>query len=62
MMSMVPDGPAHPAGQAHNVAAPVADGRDAVQGALQAGAVVGVEITDARDHQVDLGPRHFRIR
>ena len=42
-------GAPHPAGQADDVAAPVADGRDAVQGALQAGAVVGVEIADALD-------------
>ena len=47
--------PAHPAGQADDVAAPVADGRNAVQGALQAGAVVGVEIANALDHVIDIG-------
>ena len=46
--------PPDPAGQADDVPAPVADGRDAVQRALQAGAVVGVKIADPIDHALDV--------
>ena len=48
--------------QPDDVPAPVADGGDAVQGALDAGAVVGVEFTDAFDHVGDLLRVDFRIR
>ena len=48
------DRPADAAGQADDVPAAVADGGDAVQRALDAGAVVGVELADARDDVVDV--------
>ncbi len=54
-------GAAHAQRQTHNVGAPVADGGDAVQRALDAGAVVGVELARAVVHVVDLGPRHLDL-
>ena len=48
-------GAAHAAGEADHVAAPVADAADAVQRALHAGAVVGVEVADAGDDVVEVG-------
>ncbi len=62
-MSTVPiDGPAHPAGEADHVADPVADGGDAVERALDAGAVVLAEAADPLDHvgQILAGDRHAR--
>ena len=49
------DRAAHAARQAHDVPAPVANGGDAVQRALHAGAIVRVELADARHHQIDVG-------
>ncbi len=48
------DGPSHPAGQPHDMPAPVADGGDAVQGAFQPGPVIGVEIADTLDDAIDV--------
>ena len=53
------DRPPYPAGEANNVAAPVADGRNAVQGAFQAGAVIRVELADALHHVVQVGVVDF---
>jgi hypothetical protein len=44
-------GPAHPAGESNHLTAAVADGADAVQGALDAGAVVAAEGAQAADHR-----------
>ncbi len=59
-------GAAHASRQADDMAAAVADARDPVEGSLQPGAVVGVEIADALDHPVDIlvgdvavAERHF---
>ena len=49
------DGPADAAGQADHLAGPIADGGDAVQGALDAGAVVVAEGADALDDVGDVG-------
>ncbi len=49
------DGTADAQGEAHHRAAPVADGRDAMQGALNAGAVVGVKFAGTLIHEIDLG-------
>ncbi len=55
------DGAAHAACQPHDVALAVADGGDAVQGAGDAGAVVGVELADLLDHVLDLACRDLRL-
>ncbi len=55
------DGASHAQSESHHRAAPVADGRDAVQRAFDAGAVVRVELTDALIDIIDLGPRDFRL-
>ena len=53
------DGPGHrpadAAGEAHDGPGAVADGADAMQGALDPGAVVIAEIADALDHVLDVG-------
>ncbi len=48
------DGATHAAGEPDDMPAAVADGGDAVQGALQAGAVIGIEFADAGNDVVDL--------
>src|SRR4029077_17595168 len=48
------DRPAHSAGEADDHAGAITDGTDAVQGTLDAGAVVVAEGADARDHVVDV--------
>jgi len=52
-------GASHPAGEAHNVPAPVSDGRNAVQGALEPGAVVGVKFANVFHHKIQFFARHF---
>jgi hypothetical protein len=49
------DGAADPQGEPDDVALAVADRRDAVEGPLDAGAVVGPEGAQAREHPVELG-------
>ncbi|MPM34218.1 hypothetical protein SDC9_80800 [bioreactor metagenome] len=39
----------------------VADGRDTVKGAFQAGAVIGVKFADARNHVVNISAVHFGL-
>ncbi len=46
------DSPPDAAGEAHNLAATVADSRDAVQCSFKASAVIGVEYADFRDHML----------
>ena len=53
------DGPPHTAGEAHDMPAAVANGRDAVQRALQPGAVIRVKISDARHHKINIGTGDF---
>ena len=48
-----------PAGQADDLAAPIADGADAMQGALDAGAVVVAKRADVLDHIGDVAIRHL---
>ena len=48
------DGPPDAAGEAHDLAAAVADGADAVERALDAGAVVVTERADVVDHVLDV--------
>ena len=55
------DSPADAAGQADDLALAVADGGDAVQGALDAGAVVVAEAADARGDVVDVGLAHLFV-
>ncbi len=55
-------GAAHAAGEAHHLAAPVADAADAVERALHAGAVVGVKVADAGDGVVQVSAGDFVIR
>ena len=55
------DGASHTQGETHHCAAPVANGRDAVQCALDAGAVIRVELTCALVHVVDFRAGDFRI-
>ena len=49
-------GPSHPAGEAHHLAPPVAQGADAMQGALYASAVVTTEGAQALQHSGQVGP------
>ena len=56
------DGAADAAGEADHVAPAVADAGDAVEGALDARAVVAAELADAGDHVVELGARDFVVR
>jgi hypothetical protein len=49
------EGAAHAEGEAHHVAAPVSQGRDAVQGALDARAVLGRELAHGGHHGLQLG-------
>jgi hypothetical protein len=48
------DGPPYAAGETHNLVLAVADGRDAVQGALDAGSVVIAEAADTGRHVLDI--------
>ena len=52
----------HAAGQAHDNVAPVANGRDAMQRALHAGAVVGVEVAGHRVDGVDVRAHDFALQ
>ena len=51
------DGAPDAAGQADHIALAVADGRDAMQRALDAGAVVLAEIAHVLDHHLQVGQR-----
>ncbi len=48
------DGAAHPAGHPHDLAVPIADGGDTVQGSLDAGPVVIPERSDAGGHELKI--------
>jgi hypothetical protein len=52
-------GPPDPAGEAHHLAGPVADGADPMQGALDPGPVVVAEGTDVIDDVGDIGLGHL---
>jgi hypothetical protein len=53
--------PPDPAGQTDNMPAPVAQAGDAMQGAFETGAVIGIKLTDPLDHVVQFGTRDFLI-
>ena len=49
------------AGEAHDSIRSIANCRDAMQGALNAGAIVATEVADARDYPVQVFVGHLAV-